>query len=276
MAFFFSILVLLKHLFVPLAPLFALYLLLCHATGPSIYHKLYRVAELVTVAITALTIAFGPFALADMVDPWRQVKQIFNRLFPFGRGLVHAYWAPNVWALYMFADRLLLKVHRICGLHIAAGTKASSALTESSATATSGLVGDYAPAVLPKVGPLLSLSLVLLSMLPALYAVYRRPNPHTLLRGAAYCSLCSFMLGYHVHEKAVMVPQTLLALLSEEDRDADAGLFLQISAAGITGLFPLFTTVPELLVKGAIDLSRKSGNIIELVNESFPVMLQLC
>jgi alpha-1,3-glucosyltransferase len=63
------------------------------------------------------------------------------RLFPFNRGLLHAYWAPNAWALYAAADVFASKALAWTGL------RQQARLT----SVTAGLVQEASFAVLPKV-----------------------------------------------------------------------------------------------------------------------------
>lgn len=71
-----------------------------------------------------------------------QIQQVLRRLFPFGRGLCHAYWAPNFWVFYIMLDKALAFVL----------TKLGFSVEAPQASFTSGLVGDSPPfAVLPQV-----------------------------------------------------------------------------------------------------------------------------
>jgi alpha-1,3-glucosyltransferase len=96
-----------KHIFLYLAPAYFIYLLrvYCFPHGWS-YDKLRqgitRTARLGGLVIGITLISFGPFLVMG------QLGQVILRLFPFKRGLCHAYWAPNFWALYSFTDRFLL------------------------------------------------------------------------------------------------------------------------------------------------------------------------
>src|SRR6201992_3658333 len=107
----FALLLCFKHIYLYLAPAYFVYLLRAYCLRPS---SIFRIQwlnsiKLGTSIIAILAAAFGPFALLD------QIPQVMSRLFPFSRGLCHAYWAPNVWALYSFADRVLIyRKTRIC------------------------------------------------------------------------------------------------------------------------------------------------------------------
>jgi alpha-1,3-glucosyltransferase len=100
----FATLLCLKHIYLYLAPAYFVFLLRAYCLGPkSIFHiKFFNAVKLGIGIIAVFGAAFGPFVY------WGQIPQLLSRLFPFSRGLCHAYWAPNVWAIYSFTDRILI------------------------------------------------------------------------------------------------------------------------------------------------------------------------
>ncbi|XP_076544418.1 ALG6/ALG8 family glucosyltransferase xit isoform X2 [Osmia lignaria lignaria] len=158
--------------------------------------------------------------------------QVLSRLFPFKRGLVHAYWAANAWALYIGADKLLSLVLKQLGL----------LTTTKLAVMTGGLVQEQSFLVLPTPTPFVTFLLTLSSILPTLYCLFFKKDYSTNLkqfvRSLILCALCSFIFGWHVHEKAILTAIIPLCVLAVTDKD-DARIFLILSSAGHTALLPL-------------------------------------
>ncbi|QPG95685.1 glycosyl transferase [Epichloe festucae Fl1] len=102
----FAALLCLKHIYLYLAPAYFVFLLrtYCLSAKSILQIKFANCLRLGLGIICIFVAAFGPFAVMG------QIPQLLSRLFPFSRGLCHAYWAPNVWAIYSLVDRVL--IHR--------------------------------------------------------------------------------------------------------------------------------------------------------------------
>ncbi|XP_030567454.1 probable dolichyl pyrophosphate Glc1Man9GlcNAc2 alpha-1,3-glucosyltransferase [Drosophila novamexicana] len=226
-AFAFAVLLNFKHIFLYMAPAFGVYLLKFYCLAQGNFGQ--NTLRLLAVGLVPFVLSFGPF--------WHQLPQLMSRLFPFKRGLTHAYWAPNIWALYNAADKVAVI--------------ALKRTTESEATSTSsGLVQEVQHVVLPTITPSITFALTFLFMLPILIKLFMtRSREHArllFLRAVVLCSCSSFMFGWHVHEKAILmclIPLCLLALLDR--RDARFAYILAV--AGYYSLFPLLFEV-DLLV----------------------------
>ncbi|XP_062867305.1 probable dolichyl pyrophosphate Glc1Man9GlcNAc2 alpha-1,3-glucosyltransferase isoform X1 [Trichomycterus rosablanca] len=242
-ALLFSVLLNLKHIYLYIAPAYGIFLLRCYcfthsnADGSVQWRSfsIFRLVALGVIVLSTFALSFLPFILLG------QVPQVLSRLFPFKRGLCHAYWAPNIWALYNIADKAL----SMLGLKL--GLLDQTKFTKASMTG--GLVQEFQHSVLPSVSPVVTLVCTLLSILPVLFCMWRRPNgARGFLRCMVICALGSFMFGWHVHEKAILMAILPFSLLAVESKE-DARTFLILSTTGHFSLLPLLFTAQELPIK---------------------------
>ncbi len=138
-ALLFSVAVCLKHLFVFAAPVYFTFMLRYYCLqSNSLTTRAARFVSLALTVVAVVTLTFLPFLLHG------QMPIVLARLFPFGRGLLHAYWAPNAYALLAGADKTLVIGLKALGIKWLRNPKAGSL--------TGGLVGSGAGfAILPDV-----------------------------------------------------------------------------------------------------------------------------
>jgi len=244
------LLALTKHLFLVLGPAAAVFCLLQYVLhgAPSVVGGIRRAAVVVGSVALCVGVAFLPFLLGEVPtdtprpattsfnDPgWHaltHLKQIGSRLFPFGRGLVHEYWAPNVWAFYMAADKVTAAM---AGSH-----PATTAMRLPVADAVLHSNHQVRLQVFPRVDALVCMCVTFVAMIPVLATLWQRlrgqqkmaltvllpkgcprldaSHPPTAAALLFHVALvlsygAAFAFGWHVHEKAtlyVLLPALLL------------------------------------------------------------------
>lgn len=214
-----------KHIFIYMAPVYFFFLLRHYCFG-SLKSVIVNTAKLGSVVLLVTAASFGPFI--------NHLPQVMSRLFPFKRGLTHAYWAPNFWALYNFADKILSIVKKV--------PQANSN--------TGGLVQEFEHVVLPSISPAVTFLAVAVLMLPCcLKMLYvKTDSPRSFMKPLIICAATSFMFGWHVHEKAILMVLIPLQVLTYHNA-AEAGSSLFVSIFGLYSLTPLLFTSELVLVK---------------------------
>lgn len=250
--FLFACLLNLKHIFLCLAPVYFVFILLhyCFQTVNDKCH--FRFDRFLLMGLTVCSV----FSIS--IGPWvymGKFQSLLSRLFPFHRGLCHAYWAPNFWALYNTLDKLLDlsgKFPEYCMGKAVLST--TTAVEGNFVNMTSGLTGDYVHACLPTIRPLHTAIITLIFVLPSLLICKRCSNPSDadnpqvlgciLLRAVAAAAWAAFLFSWHVHEKAILMvtlPLLLLAVVSRKLR----GLAFYVTTLAHFSLLPLIFTSAE-------------------------------
>ncbi|KAL3102560.1 hypothetical protein niasHS_000888 [Heterodera schachtii] len=253
-AFLFAVLLNFKHIFLYYSPAFVAFYLFrfLFPMGRQFLRRFFSLASVVGVVSIA---SFGPFFL---IDGFSALRHILARLFPFKRGLTHACWAPNFWALYNFAD---LFAHKIVA-KIVSSTNCSAwhwllkRCPPGTPEYTRGLVQEYEHAVLPNISPPVTFALILCALTPC-FLVFKgkfgKPSDECLLISLTFSAFAFFCFGWHVHEKAILLVFFPLCLLAIKD-PTFMQPFALLYVASLFAQFPLFFTPFECFLKWAFTL----------------------
>jgi alpha-1,3-glucosyltransferase len=119
---------------------------------------------------------------------------------------------------------------------------------------TRGLVGDTSFAVLPNITAQHCFGLTLAFQIIALVKLWVKPSWEAFVGAITLCGYASFLFGWHVHEKAILLVLIPFSLLAIKDRSHLAS-FRPLAVAGHVSLFPLLFTAAEFPIKVAYTIS---------------------
>jgi len=119
---------------------------------------------------------------------------------------------------------------------------------EALKSVTRGLVGDTAFAVMPDISPRTCFLLTLLFQAVPLVKLFAQPTWDTFIGAVTLCGYASFLFGWHVHEKAILLVIVPFSLIALKDRRY-LSAFRPLAVSGHVSLFPLLFTPAEFPIK---------------------------
>ncbi|CAJ0607631.1 unnamed protein product [Cylicocyclus nassatus] len=237
-AFLYCVLLNFKHIYLYYAPAYVVFFLRSYFF--TTIDELFDVCRILQLGLklaiamaTPFVLSFLPFLAANGPS---EILQILSRLFPVSRGLTHAYWAPNFWALYNLLDLLLYRILSLWKPELFIAP-----------TYSSGLVQVYDHSVLLNITAPLSLLFVIASLVPLFATLFKikMPDMCTLLALSAFSF---FFFGYHVHEKALLLIAIPLLITAFTD-PRFVQLAVLFTVITCTSMFPLLFTLFEIPIK---------------------------
>jgi alpha-1,3-glucosyltransferase len=224
----FTVLVCFKHIYLFSGPIFLVFFL-----RHFVKSDLKRFALLALIVFGILLACILPIYLTG------QLGAMLGRLFPFHRGLVHSYWAPNMWALYLSIDRIIGKLLGV----------------SSNGSPTSGIVGDVPLNILPEISPSFCLGLTLIMYIPLLWLMWtdsHRKVPFTVWVGLG--NAVAFLFGWHVHEKALLMVLFPLVMSAVNENSTWRRIACNMSIVTCASMLPLLPRFHETVLKWTLSL----------------------
>lgn len=250
-SFLFTLTLNAKHTLLPLAPTLAVYILTLLRRH---LHPAATIIHSALLILCTLLLLWLPFYHAGGLSLLLHIKY---RLLPFHRGLLHANWAPNVWAVCAVLDRLLARL--------------GFTLREPDGATTTGIIGARRPfATLPNPSPAICTLLSLIVTLPTLIGLFRYPAGLRFARAVVLAALASFLFGWHVHEKNILVALLPLAALAPSGRSTAFALLLLAPAAHLAILNLVVHSPAALFARCFVVFYQvfAHGALCHLLNES--------
>ena len=123
----------------------------------------------------------------------------------------------------------------------------------------------------PKISPLHCALLTLAAMAPCLYKTLVMPTKKNLLLGYCLSATASFIFGWHVHEKAILLVLLPLAAVAVLDSKNLARPFIIMSTAGISGVLPLVFSQFEQVNRSVPDSLMCVGSRVRQIGAFRPL-----